>query len=136
MTAKPPSKQSLMQRTPLAEWIAAGAGLILTLGVLGYAVWEAVHETGAPPDVVVEATEVRRSGAGYLVEFEARNRSFETAAAVGVRGELRQADGGVEESRAVLDYVPGRGRTKGGLFFTHDPRGGRLTLRAEGYLEP
>ena len=134
--SKPPARRSLLQRTPLAEWIAAGAGLLLTLGVLGYAGWEAVQEDGAPPEVVVAATEVRRSGAGYLVEFEARNRSVETASAVAVRGELRAAAGGVEESRAVLDYVPGRGRTKGGLYFTQDPRAGRLTLRAEGYLEP
>jgi uncharacterized protein (TIGR02588 family) len=36
----------------------------------------------------------------------------------------------------VLDYVPPRSSREGGLWFSRDPRAGRLTLRATGYAEP
>ena len=126
----------LVRRTPLAEWAAAGAGLILTLAVLGYSLWEAARADGAHPSIAVRAAGVSQNAGGYLLEVEARNASLATAAGVQVRGELSRGGAVVEESRVTFDYVPGRGRARGGLFFEHDPRAYRLTLRPEGYAEP
>ncbi|HWU94867.1 MAG TPA: hypothetical protein VN029_04670 [Sphingomonas sp.] len=73
---------------------------------------------------------------GFLVEFEAINSGGETAAAVSIEGTL-QAPGGVSQTAGTtLDYVAGGARVAGGLFFAHDPRKGRLTLRALGYQQP
>ena len=59
-----------------------------------------------------------------------------TAADVIVEGELQADTGRVEVSQTTLDYVPGGGDQRAGLYFTHDPRRLRLRLRAHGYREP
>ena len=130
------SRPGLVERTPLAEWTAAGLGLVLTVSMLGYSLWEATQAGGATPSIVVRQAGLSRSAGGYVLEIEARNTSLATAAAVEVRGELRRGGAVVEESRVTFDYVPGQGRARGGLFFERDPRGYQLTLRPEGYAEP
>lgn len=127
---------TLVQRTPLAEWIAAGVGLVLTLAVLGYSVWEAVDTTDAPPDLQVRLRAVHAQASGHVAEIEVRNDSYATAADVEVVGRLEQGGTVVEERRAVFDYVPGQGSAHGGLVFERDPRAGVLRLGAEGYVEP
>jgi uncharacterized protein (TIGR02588 family) len=120
-------------RTPLLEWIAAGIGLILLLIVLGAIGQEAM--TGAadePPAITVTAGQVTQTRSGFVVAFEANNASRGTAAAVEIEGKLASG----ETSSATLDYVPGRGRTAGGLFFKTDPRGQQLELRALGFQTP
>ena len=82
------------------------------------------------PDLTVTATGVRQSGAGYLVEFEARNASPVTAAQLVIEGKLP----GGETSTATIDYVPGRSARRGGLFFSTEPTG--VELRALGYQDP
>jgi uncharacterized protein (TIGR02588 family) len=42
----------------------------------------------------------------------------------------------VETSQATIDYLPQRSERRGGLFFTRNPEGLDLNLRAEGYSEP
>lgn len=119
--------------TPALEWAAAGLGLALLLPVFAVIGNEAlVGESDQLPAIEVEAVRIAPAGSGFVVEFEAVNRSTRTAAAVDVEGVL----GDAETSHATLDYVAGEGRSTGGLFFTHDPRGQRLTLRATGYQAP
>jgi len=116
---------------PLLEWIASALGLVLTLGVMAAIGRDAFASSAAlAPDIAVAATGVRRSGAGFLVEFEARNLSPITAAQVTIEGKLP----GGETSMATIDYVPGRSSRRGGLYFGEDPRGARL--RALGYQAP
>lgn len=123
-------------RTSTLEWLAAAIGLILLLGVLvviGREAWWG--ETAQPPSIVVAMTKAAPLEDGYLVEFEARNRSSGTAAAVTVEGKLGEGEE-AETTTATLDYVAGYGRATGGLFFKNDPRHGRLALRALGYQLP
>ncbi len=116
---------------PLLEWIASALGLVLVLGVMAVIARDA-FSSGAElaPDITVAATRVRPSGAGFLVEFEARNLSPVTAAQVTIEGKLA----GGETSIATIDYVPGRSVRRGGLYFSEDPRGAEL--RALGYQNP
>jgi uncharacterized protein (TIGR02588 family) len=117
--------------TPALEWIAAAIGLLLTLGVMGVIARDAFNGSAEmAPDIVVSATAVRPSGAGFLLEFEARNLSPITAAQVTIEGTLP----GGETGTAVIDYIPGRSVRQGGLFFTQDPRG--AALRPLGYQNP
>ena len=121
---------------PLLEWVASAAGLLLTLGLLAVIVAEAVRTpAGAAPAIEVRAVSVEPAASGFVVQFEARNRSHATAAAVTIEGELAGA-GETETSQAMLDYVPGHSKRRGGLFFRRDPRGHPLELRALGYQEP
>jgi uncharacterized protein (TIGR02588 family) len=124
------------KRTPVLEWIAAAIGLALLLFVFGVIAREAL--IGSPdqaPAIEVTVRRVMPAGAGFVVEFEAVNRSGATAAAVAIEGVLGEGPG-AETSSATLDYVAGEARAQGGLFFRRDPRGERLVVRALGYQAP
>ncbi len=131
MTAKTARAQ-----TSGLEWLAAAIGFALLLFVVGVIGREALLGEGRqPPAIVVQAKRILAVERGYLVEFEATNRTSGTAAAVTIEGEV--ADGADSETSTVtLDYVAGNAKVKGGLFFTGDPRGRRLEIRALGYQEP
>lgn len=133
---KPQARPSFRERTPVAEWIAAAVGLVLTLGVIGYSLWEGLTADQALPSLTVEAGEPRVAGRGFVVPLVVKNASPTTAAAVEVKGVLEQAGAVVEERRAAFAYVPGHGEVRGGLVFERDPRAHSLRVAAEGYEEP
>jgi uncharacterized protein (TIGR02588 family) len=124
-------------KEPVLEWIAAGIGLLLTLGIVAVIGREAVNgESEAPPAIEVRALSLARTATGFVVEVAATNRSGATAAAVQIEGELSSGGATAETSSLSFDYVPGHATRKGGLFFREDPRRHRLELRALGYQEP
>lgn len=130
-------RQDRPAREPLLEWIAAGIGLMLTLGILAVIGREALSgEVEQPPAIEVRVENVVESTAGFVVEIAATNRSGATAASVQVEGELKSAGTSVEVSAATFDYVPGHGTRRGGLLFRQDPRLYQLELRALGYEAP
>lgn len=131
-----PVRKGLIERTPLAEWTAAAIGAALTLGVVGYCIWEAVADDRGPPVLEVSAEPAKVVRGGHVVPLVVRNASRSTAAEVEVRGVLEQAGRVVEERHAVFAYVPGQGEARGGLVFERDPAAFDLTLSAEGYAEP
>ena len=124
------------ERTPLLEWLAAGLGLVLALGVLGFIGYHAIWGAESPPQVIVEARRVRPFEGGYLVEIRAVNRGGSTAAQVRVEGELRDAGKTVETSGATFSFVPPESERRGGLFFKRDPREFELEVRPAGYTRP
>ncbi|MEN3747821.1 hypothetical protein TPR58_11640 [Sphingomonas sp. HF-S3] len=128
---------SLGARTPLLEWVAAAIGLLLTLAIFGVLAREAM--TGEPDEVPVIEVAMKRvtpAGSGFVVEFEARNISRGSAAAVVVEGALNKGNGAGQTSSATIDYIPGNGTAEGGLYFSSDPRSGSVALRALGYQTP
>jgi len=126
----------LAERTGWAEWIAAAAGLLLTLGVVGYTLWEGFHADQGPPALSVAAEPAVRAGAGYLLPVTVRNASRQTAAQVEIRGVVKGVGGPNEERRASFAYVPGQGEAKGGLLFQQDPGAGQVELSVEGFADP
>ena len=124
------------ERTPLLEWLAAGLGLVLALGVLSFVGYHAIWGAESPPQVVVEARQVRPFEGGYLVEIRAANRGGSTAAQVRVEGELRENGRVVETGGTMFPFVPPESERQGGLFFQRDPRRLELEVRAVGYTRP
>ena len=123
-------------RTPALEWIAAAIGLAVILAIVGVIGREAMlGEASQPPSIQITQKRVIALEKGFLLEFEATNRSSATAAGVSVEGTLRSGDN-VETATATLDYVAGQASASGGLFFKEDPRRGDVQLRALGYQEP
>ena len=118
------------------EWVAAAVSAALVLFVLGYLLYDAAARPQTPPAVEVSVDSVARGGGVWRVEFVARNRGQNTAAGVIVEGELKDGERTVETSEATLDYVPGKSKRHGGLFFRQDPGAYRLELRALGYQRP
>ena len=94
-----------------------------------------MKDAAEPPAIIVEVDNVTSVAGGYRVEFRARNTGGSAGAQVEVEGRL--SGGGADEtSHVVFDYVPAHSVRPGGLFFTQDPRLGRLSVRARGYSAP
>lgn len=131
------SRSSPLGRPPILEWIAAATGLLLLLFLLG-AIGIDIVRGGSrlPPDIHIDVHPAVRAGARYLVTFDASNKGGESAAALKVEGQLTDQDKVIETSSSTIDYVPGRGKAQGGLYFDHDPTGLTLKLRPLGYQAP
>lgn len=140
MTAAPDEQQN-QQPPPLGqvspwEWVVAGLGVLLTASLVLYLGFQALSGGETPPDVTLRQTAVEQVTEGWRIAFTADNRGGETAAHVRISGELMENGRIVERRETLLDYLPGRSRRDGGLFFAADPGRYELRLRAEGYSEP
>jgi len=118
------------------EWAVGAVSLALVLAVAGFILNDAVRNPASPPRITFEVDSIVRAGRGHLVEFRARNTGRSTAAGVEVEGELLGDTGSVETTQVTIDYVPARGTTAAGLFFSEDPRRYRLEIRPKGYDRP
>lgn len=116
------------------QWAASAVGALLLVAVVGFLLAEAAGEDTGPA-VTVDVQEIVRTAGGYRVDVRVRNDGGQAAAAVVVRGEL-VADTMRETSDFTLDYVPAHSEREGGLFFTADPRAGRLAVKAVGFVRP
>lgn len=122
--------------TPLAEWIAAGLGLVVTAGVIGYTLWDGLTDDAGPPQLSVRAERPSATPAGFVVPIIVRNASHATAADVEVVGRTTPPGQASDERRAILRYVPGRGEARGGLVFRTDPGASPIDVSVEGYADP
>ena len=128
--------QEKLDHAPGWMWGIGLLGLLLVLGSIGFALYEAAIGDSSPPNVTVEVEEIVRLENGFLVEFRVVNQGGTTAAGLTVEGELRNGTEIVETSDTTIEYVPSRSERSGGLFFTRDPGQYELELRAKGYEMP
>lgn len=126
------------QKGPSAlEWASGAVGAILAIATLVFIAIEAVEPAAEkPPLLHVQPTGMVAEGGLYVIELRVENRAGQTAAAVEIEGELKQAGSTVETSNATLSYVPGHSERQAGLTFTRDPRGYSFEVRATGYEQP
>ncbi len=132
----PKAEPKALSPTSLLEWAAAGLGLVLTLGVLGYELREAITDGDGAPRLTVVREPTEATAGGFVVPLTVRNASDATAAEVEVRAVLERDGQVVEERRTSFTYVPGRGEASGGVVFQTDPATARLRLEPEGYQDP
>jgi uncharacterized protein (TIGR02588 family) len=119
------------------EWFAAAIGLILLIFTFLVIGREAMmSETDQIPTLETKVVRIVPISTGFVVEFEAVNRSSATAAAVEIEGVLGDPSHPAETSGATLDYVAGDSSARGGLVFRNDPRKLPLAIRARGYQTP
>lgn len=121
---------------PRLEWIFAAIGFALVAATMGFIAWQGYTGDGSPPQVSFHIKAIVEVPSGWLVEVRAVNTGEKTAADVKVEGELRGPSGSVETSETSFKYLPPRSARGGGLYFTHDPRGLEIAIRAKGYEAP
>jgi uncharacterized protein (TIGR02588 family) len=136
MANKTQKDQEKLDDAPPWMWGIGLLGLILVLGSIGFALYEAVTGDSSPADVTVEVESVTPVENGFLVKFRAINEGGMTAAGLTVEGELRDGNEILESSDTTLEYLPSHSERAGGLFFTLDPGQYELQLRATGYETP
>ncbi len=151
MTSKEPDKSSQDQtvrnakvrrnddeKIPVLEWIVAMVGVVITVIILGFLLWDATAGDRSPPDIAVQVDSISTSSSasGFLVVFHAENKGGTTAANVGIAAELIDGESSVESRSAEIDYLPAHSTRPGGFFFSRDPRSYKLTLRSSGYQKP
>ena len=122
--------------TSRLEWVAAAVGGVLLGSLVGYLAYTGMTTPAGPTTIAIRTGNVEQAPNGFTLQFTARNDGQSTAAAVKVRGRLMTGDQVLEESEAVLDYVPERSEREGGLFFERDPRRHDVSVRAVGYAKP
>lgn len=122
---------------PILEWVCAATGGLLAAATMAVIAFQIPgSDDRASPDLGVKVAGVAPSTAGHLVRIEVSNAGTRTAASVEIEGRLEEGGRTVETSRVTFDYVPHGSITRGGLWFSRDPAGYALTLRAVGYQEP
>jgi len=130
-------RESRPRKTPLLEWIASGIGLLLTIAMIGIIGREALSgESEQVATITVTATSFSQAATGYVLAFDASNKTGGAAAAVEIEATLKDGHTIVETGKATLDYVPGYGRASGGVVFTNDPSLRKLEIRAVGFQIP
>nr|WP_211114426.1 TIGR02588 family protein [Azospirillum rugosum] len=122
--------------SPPWERLVAALGVVLIVAMIGSMVYFALTHERSVPAITIETEPPRPAGQSHVVRFRAVNGTGTTAAALHIRGELRQGDTVVETSEATLDYLPGDSERFGGLFFRHDPARYELRVFPVGYNEP
>jgi uncharacterized protein (TIGR02588 family) len=121
---------------PLLEWVVGGLGALIVLVAIAVLLYEGLAGDSSPPEIHVEIKDVAPLRDGFRVRFEARNVGGEAAAQVTVEGVLSRPGAEPETSAVTLAYLPARSERGGGLFFSADPRGGDLRVRARSYEDP
>lgn len=135
--ASQPPQEPARAHTPLLEKFIAALGALALVLTLGYLVWSAASGHAQSPDPVVEVEGVEQQGERFLVRVRVHNRGAGTAEDLRLVGRVLGPAGIVlEESRTEFQYLPGESSREAGLYFRHDPRGGRLAWRAESYQQP
>lgn len=129
-------KPEQASEAPLLDRIIAWLGGLLVAVLFAYLGWQAAFLEETPPRIEITVESIEPQGQSFLVLFVARNLGGSTAAALEIKGEIRQGERTIEESRATIDFLPAHSARRGGLLFREDPRQAALTLGAEGYAEP
>lgn len=125
-----------IREAPIWMWAIAFLGLVLTLGSIGFMLYEAALGDSSPPDVTVHIESISATTEGHLVTFRVINKGGSTAQGLKVEGELKKGAERVETSDTTIEYVPSHSEREGGLFFSEDPRQHELLLKPMGYEKP
>lgn len=118
------------------EWIVAALGALGFIFIIGYFGREAARGDATPPMVTVRVDSITASASGFTAHFEARNTGGSPASAIQLHAELREEQRLIEASQVRIDYLAAGSMSRGGFFFSRDPRAATLTARATGFLEP
>ncbi len=129
-------EKNQIENTPALEWIIALIGAILVIGSIGFLLKSAINQTDKPPILTVQKESVAAVEGGFLVKFSLENKGGSNAAAVTIEGKLLNGEKEIETSSASISYAPSNSKREGGLFFTENPNGLELKLRAAGYEKP
>src|SRR5688572_9533242 len=110
------------RRNPLEMTVRVASSLIVA-GSVGVLAWKGVREE-RPPALAVRVDSVVARGVAHHVHVTVRNDGDAAAASAQLRVRLLRDTAHVEESEAVVEWIPGRSSARATLMFEEDPRVG------------
>jgi uncharacterized protein (TIGR02588 family) len=129
------TKQRNAAPSTQTRWLAA-LGTAFVLASFAMLLRESFTGGQPVPQIAVRVDEILESSQGYLVSLKIDNSGEGTAAQLEIEGVLTQAGGEPETSLVTVDYVAAGSTRDAALFFSSDPRQGKLVVRPKGYIEP
>jgi uncharacterized protein (TIGR02588 family) len=129
------TKQRNARPSKQTRWLAA-LGTVFILGSFAMLLRESFTGGEPVPEIAVRVDEILESSHGYLVSLKIDNSGEGTAAQLVIEGVLIRAGTDPETSLITVDYVAAGSTRDAALFFSNDPRQGKLVVRPKGYIEP
>jgi len=121
----------------LAEWVTAGAALLIVAAIVGLIVYDWLAVPPMPPVLEVrQAESIRTENDQFYIPFEVHNAGGGAAEAVRVLAELTVDGEVVEEAEQEFDFVAVDETRSGEFVFSTDPSEGELELRVTSFQEP
>jgi uncharacterized protein (TIGR02588 family) len=130
------SKNAEKARPHWIEWVTGFVSLAAICAVIGWLVVDIWTSEDRQPDLVARVVSTEKTGSGWQIVFELRNRATLAAAGVEVRAQLSDQARLVEEAELTFDYVAAGSIARGAVIFENDPSRLALTIRAVGFTEP
>ena len=95
-------------RSNWVEWLVLTVSLAVIIGVAGFLVVEAILDDGQPasPMVRLYLDQLYETPAGWVLPATVSNQGDEPAEQVVLAAESSTAEGGGQESRVEVDYLP------------------------------
>lgn len=118
------------------EWAVGIVSAILIALIIGWVGFDALTEKDQSPAFKTVITRQEPIEGGFRVEFDIENSSNRTAAAVVVRGEVRDGDRVIEAAEATIDYVPRQSKASGAIIFFSNPDQRQVRIRSVAYSDP
>jgi len=122
--------------TPWLEWAVGALGAVLFISLLGVLLANALRGPGPAPSIAARVEHIETAETGHVVQFVAVNGGGRTAAEVRFKADLVTRTGVRETREVIFDYLPPHSERRGGFIFQNDPRGGALSIEADGYVDP
>jgi uncharacterized protein (TIGR02588 family) len=117
--AKRPDKK-IPQKNRL-EWAVFLLGLILTMSILVYLVYQSLNYTTGTPQLVLDYTREPGTYEANRYHVVLRNTGHETAEAIKVELALRRNGQVLERAELDIDFCPRQSQREGWMSFTSPP---------------
>lgn len=132
-------REQLRSGRNAAEWATLAASIVILAAFIGAALSEHFlrdEPPGAVLRVELQLDQTERRGDRFYVPFVVANTGGEPASDVALLFEVRQGEEVIEESDAMIPFLPSDGTETGEVVLMSDPAQFEVTAQVGNYLMP
>ncbi len=122
-----------------AEWVTLAVSLLILAAFVGAAFYEHFQleeQSGAVLQVEVHRDQAERRGDRFYLPFDATNTGADPASNVALHFEVLNGGEVIEESDAVIPFLPSDAVESGEVVLMSDPAQYEVTAQVGNYLTP
>jgi uncharacterized protein (TIGR02588 family) len=125
-----------LKEITLLEWIVSITGTLIFFFTLSFVLYNAVTNSHSPADINIRVLSFQPNGNDFLLNIEVENKGDASVEGLEIAAILQDNESEIERGVTTFDYVPGRSKRKGGIFFKKNPGDYQIQLRPLGFEEP